>query len=382
LISAYFGARSCFDFFYANNHYLVPELVPELIRMAYWGGDLHIIQSVHMQFAPLPPEFPNAVHSGCITTFLWLVAVYSPSYVLSFTGSAQVPLDPLVSYLQKDALQEYVMSLVRDCQWDRVRRILCHDGVPVRVRQALAFDVLLVPRGVEQLHWLKKHLDTFSTWQRLLTTANLTLVNWLCDNCPGILIETVADAKYPTALHWVASYDAPAVLEALLFVDDIDPNKLNEEGHSPLGVAILNRQISQLQVLLRHPFVSVSGLRSQQTPLFLMLRTGLFVPEFFSHFELNFAEEIDGRMVLAEMIRGDHREMFTEIFEKKPPDLSPNINAIDSRRKTLLHYAVEMGNEWFTQKILRHQRFLPYLDRMGGVLFVFLSSKSSSRRVQ
>jgi hypothetical protein len=377
LISAYYGSRNCFDFFYANNQFLPSGFVADLTRMAYWGGDLHIIQAVHMQFGALPSEFPNAIHSKHITTFLWLVAVYAPSYVLPFKGSLNVPLGAVLPYLSQEARCDYVARLAGQCLWDQVRSVLCNNAVPVGERQALALEVLVLPHGLAQVHWLRAHMNTFSAWQRLLTTPNLAIVNWLCDNAPGILVERVADAKYPTALHWVAAQHAPAVLEALLFVDDIDTNALNDEGHSPLGVAILNRQIEQVLVLLRHPFVKVSGIRSAQTPLLLMFRTGQFVPEFFSHFELDFAEEIDGRMVLAEMIARDRQEMFTKIFEKGPPESAPNINAIDSRKRTLLHYAVEMGSVWFTQKILRHPRFLPYLDRMDGVLFVFVLSKGS-----
>jgi hypothetical protein len=95
-----------------------------------------------------------------------------------------------------------------------------------------------------------------------------------------------------------------------------------------------------------------------------MLRSRVVVPEFFGHPAWDFAEQVNGTMFVAQVVRCENYAVLTELFELPSHGYPVDINA---HGQTLLHYAVEANNRTFVQKILRNPRFIPQLERQPHV---------------
>jgi len=391
-IAAYFGASNCFDFFFANNQWLSAQDWPRLTEMAYWGGNL-----VHMRHELHPEQFINALYGGYLSTYLGLIVAFfgDTDYRLPFCSISEIPIlalsehgfdvSQIFVYLKLTVQKEVVQLFARIYQWKEVEKIMENVAIPVDTRTIFAYDILCDCGSPEifRLPWLRPFfaLHPFMFWQRVLQKDNIRMVNWFCDNEPAFLTDRIDDPIYPTALHYIASKSERKVLESLLFVDEIDPNIMNSSGHPPISIAILNHQVEQVKLLLKHPFIELSGLNTPEPPLLLMIRSNLPIPEFYCHPVLDLTEELDGRMILSEIVFRTNWTAFTQIFETMQVNQVPNINAIDSNRKTLLHYAVEKGNHKFIEKILQNPRFVPYLDRMDDTIEKFKTQDPAIKKM-
>jgi hypothetical protein len=392
LVAAYYGARRCFSFFFANDQMLYPDA--RLHQFAYHGGNLQIISMVHIRYGPNVDDFPWALVGGHLNAFLSLANVFPSWSSITFLDTRRVlalgvPLDALGDRIMESQAMEVLEYLMSMTDWKRINRLFTSLSlVPSKLEATLG--------GVFQQLALSKRLFEYpefceilfkcpySFWGALCCHNALQTLRFLCDTMPGILTRRFDDAPdYPTLLHFAAAYGRSAVMQELTVLDDLDPNEPNVFGRCPIHLAI--QYSGPVEALLTHPFIELSGIVIGTPPLLAMIRSGLMIEAFYRHPRLNLLEEQNGRMILSELAFSKRSVdfihwLFTELYVLGSRRSVLDINAIDSNRKTLLHYAVEVGNEVLVSRILKHPGFMPYLGRMSGVLLIFFWLKSLYRQ--
>jgi ankyrin repeat protein len=171
-------------------------------------------------------------------------------------------------------------------------------------------------------------------------------------------------------------------MQQLTTINEFDPNEPNAYGLRPIQIAILRK--GPINALLGHPLLELSDLGMGDPPLLMMIRSEHMIEAFYNPPHINLLEEYDGKLILSELVSFSRSDVFVDwlfrlLFDRIRSLV--DINAIDQKRKTLLHYAVEIGNESLVSRILEHPGFMPYLGRMSVVLFLVFSLKSLNRQI-
>jgi hypothetical protein len=390
LIAACFGAPRCFDFFFSNQEF--PPRVPRLHKFAYQGGNLHIINLVHIHYGPRKDKVYELVLWGHFEVFLFVVAVYLPSYRLpDMCNSRELvkrgcALWRVLPWLSGLTIAGIACFLMTHDMWGLLQDRLEGSGFSNEEKVSIAGCLLRKRRAIRRFReydWFVRWLVGLGLqfWARLFEQPRET-IQLMVMELPELFAARANDDDCPTMMHYAVKMELVGVIRVLNEIPFVDPNEANSDGLLPVHFALAHRSGRALKALIQNPRIQLTGRPGVQSPLLAAIRRPFGAPfKFFRHPALDLHEEENGRMLLAEMIPAQTGLLFEELFVNDKWPYQVDINRIDGNRKTLLHYAAEMGSMSFLSRILKNPRFVPYIGESANVLFSFFWSQRSTRRL-